>query len=1254
MPGRARQGSPKSARSSSGPSANQGLGGENSLAARRPAPPSKQEKESGGIGGWFRSAGDWIGDRWDDVKTGVSNAVDTVGEAWEAWQATDFGYEDGVLTAETDVDEIADLLPEGALGGVTFDRNAGSDNKVKIAFDRQKGVARITSDDLRIAGVQQGGLSTGPVSLQGVSIEIANESDGKASLFDLKDGNTRVSVSVARVVAANVAFQGADGPMSVSELELGAFKVMGANKGEGLPFGEGRSTTGSFSVGNAVLRGVSAAGNSVGEVQADNLGVSLDEDAEQAVISADAVRAADIDGPQGQFAQAQVAGVRAQVNATGDDRMFSDLGAGHARTSLSIAQANATGVDTDKVDARSLAATGVQLDHDNDKKSLAARVGAVDADGLAVDTTPVAASSGPSPLQQVSLDVDQVRGKDLSVSGPSGPAGAGQLDASGLHATADLAQGDWSASAKGLDARALSGAGATVDHAWVSGASASGSSSGLRADVAEVGVEGAKQGGNRLASAQVSGVSVAKQGEALSGSVAAVDARGLHTAQGGAEHVTASKLAGGRADGVTTASVGAAQASGVTSAAGVSAQDVKLADAKARMDAAGVSGSVASVDVRGLDSAQGGADQLSLSQVAAAQSKGVTTASLGSAVATGVHTPTADAKASRVEVTDAKARMAGDDASLDVARLGLSGVTSKQASVGSATAEGLSVGKQGDRIVAHANELDGEQIAVRRDGVTEVEVGRAAITGAGAEVKGTEANLSSDRIALNDFAANNVKADEVVASRAAASVGDSRFGATLGQADVTNLELAGRTTIAKASVEGSTSALGADGTRATHIDAARVSGVSDKVTGASLASGEIKGVDVAHRVDGVGAKVAEGSLTGLSVGDASVASASVRGGAVDLQGENIKGGVDRASVSGVKVGDLASVEQVDATGLRGERKANGDLSGAVAAVDAKNGKVNAGGMQASVASASAERVSGGMKHGKVSGGAGVVAANGVAFEGSTNSSSASGDSGFDRARFLETGLARVDDVDARFSAPLAGGKYDAGPVDLKVQQGTQVSGQVQVRDNKVVGDNTRVDVSKPVDGPLWVDVRGAYVEDNELKARLGGMFDPNVSGTLNSGLGLKGDDLKSLGTYGQALANQERTAASGKATPAKPAKPGSKPSVATAFDPNKLDVDARVGLSGGTVDAGAAQVTLADKAGANTFDVQSRGKDQLVVSFSEFLASALSLNAGGQQVSAGSTGVTDAKVSVGTQAKNKVTGTVGAVRVEDVAVNKGR
>jgi hypothetical protein len=107
----------------------------------------------------------------------------------------------------------------------------------------------------------------------------------------------------------------------------------------------------------------------------------------------------------------------------------------------------------------------------------------------------------------------------------------------------------------------------------------------------------------------------------------------------------------------------------------------------------------------------------------------------------------------------------------------------------------------------------------------------------------------------------------------------------------------------------------------------------------------------------------------------------------------------------------------------------------------------------------------------------------------------------------------IKDGKATISIPLGSGHYSVGPlVGFNVKPGTVAQVTVDVKDGRIMpavdaqgrptGRGTQVKVNPPLDLPLWLTGKGAYVKDKNgaqaaLKADIGGFFDMKVK-DLNS------------------------------------------------------------------------------------------------------------------------------------------------------------
>lgn len=179
---------------------------------------------------------------------------------------------------------------------------------------------------------------------------------------------------------------------------------------------------------------------------------------------------------------------------------------------------------------------------------------------------------------------------------------------------------------------------------------------------------------------------------------------------------------------------------------------------------------------------------------------------------------------------------------------------------------------------------------------------------------------------------------------------------------------------------------------------------------------------------------------------------------------------------------------------------------------------------------------------------------------------------------------RVKDGNVVVEIPLKAGKYKAKGVNYKVEPDTVMRVQMQVRDGKLVpardargrdtGAGCKVDIRPPLDLPLWVTGRGAYLRDRneaqaQFKADLGGFFDLNIGkkGTfeLKDALGAFGDG--SASASGASTASRSRSSRSTETSPLA--------SGMVQFDRMKFAVG-DVTLKPGGLDAGSVKLDLAE------------------------------------------------------------------------------
>jgi len=98
--------------------------------------------------------------------------------------------------------------------------------------------------------------------------------------------------------------------------------------------------------------------------------------------------------------------------------------------------------------------------------------------------------------------------------------------------------------------------------------------------------------------------------------------------------------------------------------------------------------------------------------------------------------------------------------------------------------------------------------------------------------------------------------------------------------------------------------------------------------------------------------------------------------------------------------------------------------------------------------------------------------------------------------------AMVKDASIHTSTPLKPGRYGLGFGELEVPTGTELNTNLVIQNRRIVtgSKGTGVSFSQGLGGPLWIKVKGAYLEQagqkGVMRANLGGFFDLNVSKAL--------------------------------------------------------------------------------------------------------------------------------------------------------------
>lgn len=211
-------------------------------AAQAPPTPEGTDQQ-GGIRSWLQGVGQAAVDT-------TSQAMETVGNAWSAVKTagqqvnsviddSGFGSEDGVVTAHTDLDTVAPLLPASwgaALGKGPADPAA---NRVGVSMDTNKDRLTLSIPDLRLSGMAVGGYHVASLAVSGVVLTLDNAG------------------GVARTIAAQRLGGGLLGGMVAPPSTVGAVRL---------------------SVAHLVATGVKGPGGAVGRVEAEGLDATVGSD----------------------------------------------------------------------------------------------------------------------------------------------------------------------------------------------------------------------------------------------------------------------------------------------------------------------------------------------------------------------------------------------------------------------------------------------------------------------------------------------------------------------------------------------------------------------------------------------------------------------------------------------------------------------------------------------------------------------------------------------------------------------------------------------------------------------------------------------------------------------------------------------------------------------------------------------------------------------------------------------------------------
>ena len=1161
-------------------------GGEQQQGTRQGAP-------STGVRGWLAGAGRWVADKYDATTDAVGDFVHKTGQAaselWDVATNSDLSLEGGNLVLNTDLDELMDVMPAGVAGALQLDREASA-NRVRVVIDPGEKVAVLTSDEITVAGVDTEGLKTGAVRLQGVRIRLSNPGGGVPFLdgdfgflgFNDADDNLTAEVEVAGLTAADVVVVGADGPTTLASLQVDGLTGTAAAQG-GAPLGEGAKTSLDFSVEGAVLEGLARQGITVRRAEARGASGGMYEGSETAFLAADRLSLAGAAQDGTALGSAEVEGARVDVKNEGGGLIGLDDQADRLAGRVRVDTAAVRDFDGQAADLARGDLGGVQVDFDSAAgtaraEALTARLQGLDTTSLDVDDASLRGFGADLGLgaEQTTLRAaaEQARISGVRFDGDAAAPATGGGDPMNLDWGVDIAD----VGVSDVDAAGARVAGLQGRNLQASGLAA-GDASWFMARADEAGIQDLDHALLRAGGATLGGAGL----DWHAGGDTNLRARDLSVSDAAAHNFRAGGLQASGAD-VTLGPTGGARAS----LGQASLTDATIAD---RI-------SVARGEISGLTAgAQDGVRQVGLDAVSAEGIRdAVTGGTLASAGLSGVRT-TGDGRSFSSTVEEA--------------RLSEGAVSGHR--LGQATARGLSVSQDA------TGGLSGGFDGLEARGL------HAATGGAGVDLASVDAHGGRAVLGASGFGTGSLDRIETTGVRAdagsAASASLQGLSATRDATGVHATAAGGGARDIRMAGGGRIDALQTEGVRASHgngrsqlgVQSAEATGVT--ASGVSAASLAVQGAHVDHTAGSEGAlagtfrrgdrgpgvahlqTLLAGRGHDLGTPDGAFGPATERAliafqRSAGLTPDGVAGSGTLAALQG-GAGPASTTAGFD--GLQASTVAvdQGGTRGSVAGVQATGGRarLGPGGTAASLDQLSLQDA----RLAAAAGGAG-------------------GGSAVDTAALMGSASRLVDDADIRGSVGLNAG--EAGP--LTVRPGTTASGRVRIEDNHIDQRNTRVDLSRKLDGPLWTSVSGVHAgRDGQLKADVNGWFDQDVAPLANESLGLRGDRLHSVGAMGTAAS---RLGGGGADTG-----PG-------LVDTQSLQLQGDASFNAGTLDAGrAGSLTLAERQRADQNQVQfsADGRGAVVAGVADLLTRGFTAGTDAGTVSGGAARVQDARVQSG-------------------------
>ena len=1056
----------------------------------RPTQPPKRE----GLLGWFKDTGDWAADKYDSVSDSVSewssdvydsaagvvesvsetisdtkdSVVETIVEAKEAIDSTSISRKNGVWTLNTDLDEIADILPFGIMD---LDKDTG-ENQVSMQVDRNKGEVKITSSSLAISGMNVSGLKLDSAVLQNVEIIIKNAQInlpllGKVSVGS-SESNARKSarISIGSVIGSNAVYDDGNEVIKASQIELLNLLIETEMGGES--FGM-QPQNAKFSVGEAKIVGLESDALS-GNLSASDASASLDPTTKSAQFAAASVLGSNlsrdglgIESTEIQALQGNIAsGANGQVaNVSAKQALISGVDIGESTEegsestlalNLSIDEARINDLDSEHVDADQLNFSDFQLSESQDE--------------LAISASKASASNFDSSV----FDAKSLELNDAHYSQNEDGFNTGSRQASASGFAADR-----------VDAATLelenfnvnkdnSGFGIDASSAKASGLDVEGFGSASSASLRELDTNIGTDGSSNLNLAEISAAGLTSHGHTLGNlSGSAIQAQA-------------------KSNGDTDANIGGLAFQNYQSDLGSSA-----------------SGSINNIQASGnTNSLEGKAS--------------VGNANLGKTNILGQSIQSANASELRVNNKNGQQ-------TANLGSLSAQGFQNDYASVNGIQGNDLSLKRsdQGQQIAGSLDKLQLDSAAGMGSQAEQITFNKLS---GDSDSSFTNAGFAIENINMQN-ASNDIGALETLNLNAIESRKEgSNVDASLAGMEMLNSSLVG--VGSTDSLVANDLSLHSDGTtHQANMASMTAKSIQDENFGANVEEATLNSVDFS----GTGLQDFNASLQSGEIKNAAIQKAHLEHGSISNGQFAIQNGQAEASLEAIDFQKAGYSNMAFAdSGQARDIKASGDLDqqrGSIGSMGINGASANMPQLRGSLDSASLQDASfhhTGDTHGTAS--IGSAEANKAVFEAqhagttgqSFNENSAPVNLDIDANRLIETGSKRIDSANIKASANMIAGEYGEGLSSFAVDPNTNLSTDLAVRNNQLQ-NGSKIESSRSIDTALWTSTDGAYVEDDNLMADVNGWFDINAGKRANKEMGLQGKELHSLGAYGNAVAN---------------------------------------------------------------------------------------------------------------------------------------